>query len=132
MELQSLRSGEIAKLCHSSPQREYFVTNQGRIIGRTLAKGIEKVRTPKVTNGYHFVNFWKDGKIANFYIHTLVLEAFVGPRPEGYVACHCDGNQANNTPENLRWDTVKNNIHDKFAHGTMPRGEIGRKLLENS
>lgn len=52
------------------------------------------------------------------YGHQLALEAFVGPRPEGYQACHGDGNPANNALSNLRWDTVSANKYDAVKHGT--------------
>jgi hypothetical protein len=51
-------------------------------------------------------------------VHTLVLEAFVGPRPPGMVACHNDGNGGNNHVSNLRWDTYGANNHDLVRHGT--------------
>jgi uncharacterized protein (DUF433 family) len=63
------------------------------------------------------------GESRRFYIHTLVLQSFVGPRPEGYEACHNDGNTQNNSIENLRWDTHRRNEQDKRAHGTSPAGE---------
>jgi len=56
------------------------------------------------------------------YVHRLVLEAFVGPCPDGMEACHNDGDRANNVPSNLRWDTHGNNLADKLAHGTQTRG----------
>lgn len=59
----------------------------------------------------------------NFYLHRLVLLTFVGPCPDGMEACHNDGNPANNSLGNLRWDTVKSNIHDAIKHGTFIRGE---------
>ncbi len=51
-------------------------------------------------------------------VHTLVLEAFVGPRPKGMQACHNDGNPDNNRLDNLRWDTRDANERDKQKHGT--------------
>lgn len=50
-------------------------------------------------------------------IHRLVLEAFVGPCPPGMEACHNDGDPANNSLGNLRWDTHLANMHDKVRHG---------------
>ncbi len=38
-------------------------------------------------------------------------------------ACHFDGDAANNTLMNLRWDTRKANIADARRHGTLPMGE---------
>jgi hypothetical protein len=73
-----------------------------------------------------------NGKVRNYYVHRLVLEAFVGPCPPGMLACHNDGNTANNDVGNLRWDTIKNNQADKRKHGTQPLGERagGAKLKE--
>jgi hypothetical protein len=51
------------------------------------------------------------------FIHVLVLESFVGPRPNLHDACHQDGNPINNRLENLRWDTRSENIRDAVDHG---------------
>lgn len=56
-------------------------------------------------------------------VYRIVLEAFIGPCPEGMEACHKDGDSNNNILSNLRWDTRKNNHLDKVKHGTDPRGE---------
>ncbi len=63
-------------------------------------------------------------------VHRLVLEAFVGPCPEGMECCHHDGNPANNHVSNLRWDTRKGNAADRDRHGHTLRGEShwGAKL----
>lgn len=50
-------------------------------------------------------------------IHILVLEAFIGPCPDGMEACHWDGNPGNAALSNLRWDTPANNTLDKIRHG---------------
>lgn len=51
-------------------------------------------------------------------VHTLVCEAFHGPRPEGLDCCHNDGTRDNNVPSNLRWDTVSANMRDAVRLGT--------------
>lgn len=51
-------------------------------------------------------------------LHHLVLEAFVGPCPEGLIGCHYDDDQSNNRLENLRWDTWKANAADAKRNGT--------------
>jgi hypothetical protein len=38
------------------------------------------------------------------YVDELVLEAFVGPAPEGHIPFHIDGNTLNDRLDNLRWD----------------------------
>jgi hypothetical protein len=52
----------------------------------------------------------------------LLLEAFVGPCPEGMQACHSDGDKANNAISNLRWDTPEANMADRELHGTSAKG----------
>lgn len=65
--------------------------------------------------------------------HSLILEAFVGPRPNGMVACHNDGNVLNNSIDNLRWDTQYNNLQDKKKHGTYQIGDKStRRILTES
>jgi hypothetical protein len=50
-------------------------------------------------------------------VHHLILEVFVGPRPDGLIGCHEDGNPQNNRLSNLRWDTHASNSADMLAHG---------------
>lgn len=45
-------------------------------------------------------------------VHRLVLDAFVGPCPDGHECCHYDDNPQNNRLENLRWDTKVANARD--------------------
>jgi len=63
------------------------------------------------------------GKSVSQYVHRLVLEAFRGPCPEGMWGAHNDGNALHNKLDNLRWDTPRNNMADKRAHGTTNQGE---------
>ncbi len=71
-------------------------------------------------SGYRYVHLAKDGVKAQAPVHALVLGAFVGPRPDGTVGCHSDGNPSNNHFANLRWDTRANNGLDTVRHGTHP------------
>lgn len=63
------------------------------------------------------------GRPKKFYVHVLVLELFVGHRPEGMEACHTDGNPTNNHVSNLRWDTPQGNWADRKRHGRGCEGE---------
>lgn len=73
--------------------------------------------------GHWAVSLSRNGNKRTRYVHRLVLEAFVGPCPDGMECCHNDGNPRNNRLDNLRWDTRKANAIDSVNHGTMPRGE---------
>ena len=82
-----------------------------RVSGRVL-------RLNMAGSDYLFVGFSR----GRAYVHQLVLEAFVGPRPARHQAAHGDGNPLNNTLANLRWATPKENEADKRLHGTLPVG----------
>jgi hypothetical protein len=59
-------------------------------------------------------------------IHGAVLEAFVGPRPEGMEACHNNGNPAANRLENLRWDTHAGTVADVHLHAGFHKSRVTR------
>lgn len=65
-------------------------------------------------------------------VHRLVLEAFVGPRPDGMHGLHRNGNHLDNRLLNLAWGTASENLFDQVRHGThylaqraaCPRGHL--------
>jgi hypothetical protein len=78
---------------------------------------------PAIRNRYPAVSIHDEtGKAKNRYVHRLVMESFVGPRPEGMQCRHLDGNPLNCNLENLAWGTPKENSNDKVAHGTVVMG----------
>ncbi len=99
----------------------YEVSDHGRV--RTLKTGKIKLHTENKAQKRPFLGLWRDNKIKIFKPHTLVLTAFVGPRPHGLEGCHNDGNPFNNHIDNLRWDTPAANQADRVLHGTSNRGE---------
>lgn len=88
-------------------------SSQGRRFreGRYLAK----LYSPK---GYPKYSILSEGVTYQVAAHTLVLTAFVGPCPPGMECCHEDGDPANCSLPNLRWDTHSSNLRDKVRHGT--------------
>jgi len=83
------------------------------------------------SRGYLLVRLSINKKMVSYHAHTLELNAFVGPRPEGMVCRHLDGNKLNNYLWNLKWGTYKENEHDKVLHGTRARGsKVGRSILK--
>jgi hypothetical protein len=66
--------------------------------------------------GYLRAEFRINGKRERVFIHRLVLEAFVGPCPEGMECRHLDGDPTNNRLENLIWGTPRQNGFDRVRH----------------
>ncbi|WP_082971208.1 NUMOD4 domain-containing protein [Mycobacterium sp. 852002-51971_SCH5477799-a] len=114
----------------------YEVSDQGRVrsLDRWVAgrSGRRQFMTgrikslPKLKQGYPVVHLVKDGRATTKTVHTVMLEAFVGPRPAGHVGCHNDGDPSNNRLTNLRWDTQSNNLLDAIRHGTHSRFLVHR------
>jgi hypothetical protein len=101
----------------------YFVSNLGRIRRKNKRGKWAILKGSAAGNGYRKIILCDYERQDHRYIHHIVLEAFVGPRPKGCETCHGDGDRKNNRVDNLRWDTRKNNFADKLAHGTQAWGE---------
>lgn len=86
------------------------VSKTTRLPGREL-------KPVKHSNGYRQVTLWRAGIWEHRYIHRMVLDAFVGERPE-LEACHINGVPDDNRLENLCWGTRSDNIRDAVRHGT--------------
>ena len=67
------------------------------------------------TNGKLYFIIKIDGKACQ--IGRLILEAFVGPCPEGMECRHLDDNGLNNQLSNLAWGTKKENAADRKRNG---------------
>lgn len=116
----------------------YEVSDHGRVRGvdRVLKDGRrwrgKMMRQITNHNGHKRVMLAKDGVSKYFWVHRLVLEAFQGPCPEGFDACHNNADPGDNRPENLRWDSRSENALDRVRHGNhyqvdkerCPRGHL--------
>lgn len=106
----------------------YEVSDHGRVrgldrIGAAGQRVAGRVLTPTPnSHGYPAVTLYGNGLRRVGKVHRLVLEAFVGPCPDGMEACHGpDRDQTNNRLSNLRWGTSSENNFDRVRHGTHPR-----------
>jgi len=66
--------------------------------------------------GYNHVVF-KSG------VHRVVAAAFLGPRPDGHVINHKNGDKADNRAENLEYLTPSDNAIHAYRTGLQQRGE---------
>jgi hypothetical protein len=93
----------------------YTKSPWGELAFRTYRERILKETGSK----YPTVSFTYPGKKRKcFNVHSLVLETFVGPRPQNLEACHTDNNPKNNKLDNLRYDTRSANALDRRRHKT--------------
>ena len=107
----------------------YEVSDLGRVrsldrlacLGRGGVVGVRAGRllSPATDSrsGYQVVSLWATPIRRSARVHTLVLEAFVGPRPKGFEALHDNGDPGDNRLANLSWNTPKMNAADTRRHG---------------
>ena len=72
------------------------------------------------SNGYDYVGLRKQAASNNSKyepVFHLVAITFLGPRPDGAVICHTDGNKQNNSVINLRYDSESENRIDVYRCG---------------
>lgn len=99
---------------------------RGRVLKHTFDRQKERVQNAQVVLS-------RGGVTTSRTVHSLVLEAFVGPRPDGMEACHFpDKSHENNRLDNLRWDTYQGNRNDMKVHGTTTAPKTSMKGSSNS
>ena len=118
---------------------DYEISEDGRVFrvtSRTRGRVGDEAKVGIMNSGYAFVNLSRLGsKPRKFSVQSLILEAFVGPRPSpSHQAAHINGNKLDNRLENLMWATPKENSSHKKLHGTQLVGEsmYNSKLTEET
>ncbi|QDZ15804.1 NUMOD4 domain-containing protein [Humibacter ginsenosidimutans] len=101
----------------------YEVSNDGRVrrpLDHPKRPGF--VLSPAVMrSGHRRVRLLRDGVPTSYLVHRIEAIAFLGEPEPGQYACHNDGNPANNSIENIRWDSPSGNARDMLLHGTHPQ-----------
>lgn len=102
----------------------YVVSDDGRVKaiaapGRGRLNADRVLKLGKTTTGYYQVLLYPGGgaHYVSRRVHHLVLEAFVGPRPDGALGRHLDDNRENNHVSNLSWGDQSENCHDMVRNG---------------
>lgn len=115
---QASNMGRIRSLDHQTA----YTTPQGH--NKTITKH-GKILKPKVSaprNGSNRgaalrVSIWEDGKAVSRTVHSLVMLAWVGPRPTNKLIRHLDDDYTNNKVRNLRYGTPRENQLDSVRLG---------------
>lgn len=116
---------------------DYKISNEGTVMrirtryGRTCCTFLKLILG---SAGYYQVTLRRNGTSKVCYVHRLVLETFIGPCPEGYVARHFpDPTKTNNNLTNLSWASPLRNVLDRKIHNTDNQGlRHGRVKLSES
>jgi hypothetical protein len=107
--------------------QDYMVSSIGRVKRIRPDKNNHKVSELKISvtpRGYGCVCLCDNGIHVTVRINRLVCTVFNGEPPtEKHHAAHNDGDVSNNSKDNLRWATGKENEADKRIHGTAAIGD---------
>jgi hypothetical protein len=98
----------------------YSATKTGEIYSHHRFEPFALKQTRHV-QGYKQVNLKTEKGFRTRLVHVLVLEAWVGPRPEGMVTNHKNGDKTDNRLENLEYVTQTENMKHSYAMGLSPK-----------
>lgn len=103
-----------------------YIDNDCVIYKKTKEGKLVQVK-PSVNNcGYEFIGYAHSRTVL---VHKLVYEAFKGEIPEGLEIDHIDRNKHNNSPDNLRVLTHKENMGNRGFNGSY--SDFGKKYFEH-
>ena len=95
----------------------YRVSNLGNVFGLIRGKQLKPFLGGKRRFYYQVYITYSNGYRTAKNVHSLVIQAFVGERPDGMECRHLNGNPLDNRLENLKWGTSKENSDDIALHG---------------
>ena len=105
----------------------YQVSNCGcvrsvdRKVGSRKYKG-QSMRLWAHSNLYPVCELQREGQRRLVCVHSLVLGAFIGPRPDGCEAHHKNGDRTDNRIENLEWMPSFQHKSTHKKNATTPEG----------
>lgn len=95
---------------------KYEASSEGQI--RRIGKA--RALAPSASgHGYLKVVVFRGGPRVTRKVHTLVAEAFLGPRPAGHETNHIDCDKHNNAVANLEYVTRAQNMAHASLRGRM-------------
>jgi hypothetical protein len=101
----------------------YSASRCGKIISYHRLEPFE-LKQADHRQGYKKVSLKTSAGIKNKLVHRLVLEAWVGPCPDGCVTNHKNGIKTDNRLENLEYCTQSENMAHAYGYGLSPKPPI--------
>jgi len=100
----------------------YEISDAGDV-RRRVPPHAGRLLKPRMVKGYYRVTVCVHSVPRKPSVHSLVAEAFIGPRPAGLVINHKDGVKTNNSPNNLEYCTVRENAYHASRNGLSASGD---------
>jgi len=111
---------EAWRQCSNYPSYEVSTLGRVRRLAPASATKVGRVLKQRVNSaGYYYVSLSESGRIYTKYVHHVVAETFVGPRPFERDIHHKDDNKLNNCADNLEYVTQSENTKRAFANGRI-------------
>lgn len=104
----------------------YEVSDLGRVrnsYGKILKPFTDKDQT------YDRVQLHEDGRKKKVMVHTLVAEAFIGPKPNGYEIDHLNTNIHDNRLCNIKYVSQEENRNNPITKFNREVSRIRRAIL---
>ncbi len=97
----------------------YAVDRDGNVRNK---EGTGLLKPFLLNSGYLYVVLSLKNRRKNRTVHSLVAQAWIGPRPKGHVINHKDSNRRNNNWKNLEYVTQFRNMQHAAECGALPKG----------
>jgi hypothetical protein len=112
-------------------ESKYQISNFGKV--RSLIYGKKIILSPANINGYKQVGLSYKGKTNKFYVHRLVLIAFIENTENKKEVNHINGVKNDNRVSNLEWCTPKENMKHRndvlgYKHSQQTKDKIALSL----
>ena len=110
----------------------YEVSEDGRIVRNVKSK--HHLVFEQDRGGYYRIGVNIKGKHIHKFVHSLVAECWLGPKPEDLETDHIDRNRKNNHYKNLRYVTREENHKNRVfsEEGKRRNGEIAKARYDNA
>ena len=107
----------------------FEISSAGKV--RTIARYVKRIKKPHFKEsilkkqretkfGYLSVYLSINKRYKHYFVHVLVAQHFIGPRPTPkHQVNHIDGDKSNNNVTNLEWVTPSENLKHAFRIGLM-------------